>query len=176
MDWAYPLPRGDRKRGRSVRKKWVIIGILSALLIAAVCFLPRPSRINERMSGAIITEEGEIIRDVRFIVDGWKLEYLFREERIEADITFSIDGRKPFLSHAHTGGLLFHAPPSCYLTGYSAYQTEKNKPVGGYFAITSDYDRCILTNVSSQKGYMVGATAPDVGVDDILKTFEGILS
>lgn len=152
-----------------MRKKIIFIGILSALLIAAVCTLPKPSRINERMTGAVITKEGETIRDVRFIVDGWKLDYLFKNDKIKVNISFSIDGRKPLLHHAQTYGPLFYSPPSYYLTSYGSYQTN------GYFAIAANYDCCILTNVSRSGDYMIGSSAPDYDTDAILSFFEEML-
>lgn len=156
----------------ALRKRFIVIGIFSALLIAAVCFLPWPSIIDAKMYGTIVTEEGETTHEVQFIVAGWKLDYLFRRDKLKVDITFIPNSCKPFLMYVDTSGTLYSTSSSYYLTGYIAYQTNENLPVGGYFAITSNYDYCILTSVSSSNDYIIGSVAPDVDLDAILDVFE----
>lgn len=154
------------------KRKFVIIGICSALLVIIVCFFPWPNRINAKMCGTIVTEEDTTVREVQFIVTGWKLDYLFFRDKLKVRITFRPDGSNPFLMYAETFGPLYFTSPSYYLTSYMAYQTNENLPVGGYFAITSNYDYCILTDVSSSNDYIIGSVSSDFDLDAILDAFE----
>ena len=177
--WSLFYNKSMKKKGASaaLKKKSIIIGALSALLIAAVCFLPIPHKIEARMYGATTTESGEIIREVKFDVTGWELKYLFRDDRLDIRITFGPDGREPLLGGrggAKTLGPL-HAVFPVYLTTYAAYRTDEQAFVSGFFALTPNCDRCILTGVSTANDFLIGSTNPDFDADEILDFFEGLV-
>lgn len=160
-----------------MKKKPVIAGALFVLLIAAVCFLPMPHKIEARMYGAAATESGEIIREVKFDVTGWELKYLFRDDRLDIRITFGPDGREPLLGGrggAKTLGPL-HAVYPVYLTTYVACRTDEQAFVSGFFALTPNCDRRVLTGVSTANDYLIGSTNPDFDAAEMLDFFEGFV-
>lgn len=75
-----------------------LIPILAALLIAAVCLLPLPSRVSAGYTGWLLAGDGEVLAsDVEITVQGWQFRYLFRKDRLSVQITARSSSGSPYL-------------------------------------------------------------------------------
>ena len=72
------------------KKTMIIISILAVLLLLA-CILPLPKRIDAQgLDCVCFDEKGEILTQTKMSVDGYLLDFLFLEDRLDA--TVDIDG------------------------------------------------------------------------------------
>lgn len=110
--------------------KRVLPPILVALLAAAVCLLPLPSRVNADCTGWLLSGDGEVLAsDVEITVEGWLLRYLFRENRLSVQITarssscsdananFAVDG----ICSTDAGAGRYIASSPCYVPAFNSY-------------------------------------------------------
>lgn len=72
------------------KKRIVIVAAIAILLAIAVCILPWPTRIDLQMSGIEVAADGTALHDCTVQLQGWKLNYLFRQDTVRLD-TFQID-------------------------------------------------------------------------------------
>lgn len=62
------------------RKKWPLAVLLLILLLIAVCFFPRVTRIEVFMQGAEVSPDGTVIASGSFVLEGRIYDYLLRED------------------------------------------------------------------------------------------------
>ena len=72
------------------KKRIVIVAAIAILLANAVCILPWPTRIDLQMTGVEVSADGAALHDCTVQLQGWKLNYLFRQDTVRLD-TFQID-------------------------------------------------------------------------------------
>ena len=65
-----------------------VIAVL--VVVALLYFVPWPTRIDQRMTGAEVSADGIVLQECTVTVKGWKLNYLFKENQIKFE-TFQID-------------------------------------------------------------------------------------
>lgn len=75
------------------RKIIIFTAVVTVLIAAAICLLPWPFRIDERLYAKTVSEFGIPISNSNAAVElkGWKLNYLFREDTVKFS-SFEIDG------------------------------------------------------------------------------------
>lgn len=70
---------------RSTKKKIILVTAL-LFIVAAVCTLPLPIEINVQMIGIELAEDGTPMDDYTVNLQGWKRDYLFREDTMKVDV------------------------------------------------------------------------------------------
>lgn len=74
-----------------VKKLLTIIAAI-LLLAAAVCTLPFPTKMDITMTGSEVNEDGTAIADRTLHLEGWKFNYLFRNDTVKLDVQIDPSG------------------------------------------------------------------------------------
>lgn len=90
-------------------KKIIVTALIAFLIVALVCLLPWPTRVNVQMTGIEVTSDGTSLHNQTIHVEGWKLNYLFRDDTVKLDIQVSgtnnleLNGQKhmPIFQHSN---------------------------------------------------------------------------
>ena len=74
---------------RSHAKKIIVTIAIFLLIATAVCILPIPSKIDLKMTGVEVSEDGTSMSSYTLRLTGWKRNYLFRDDTIKVDAQIS---------------------------------------------------------------------------------------
>ena len=67
------------------KRLFITLACILALLVAMICLLPWPTRISLETTGIEVSEDGTVINDCTISIEGWKLDYLFRQDTMAID-------------------------------------------------------------------------------------------
>lgn len=148
----------------------IVVTIALTIVLAMALLLPWPTKIDLQMNGAIVTEDGTVQKEVAFTVSGWKLDYWIRDDSLRLDIDFSSNENPP-IKYTQIYGRLYALSPDFLLTSYDGYVPDENRMGGGYFALSSDFNCCILTSIDGDNNYCVGSVDADPEISEILNVF-----
>lgn len=66
-----------------MKKRRIIIGIVILLAVLIVCTLPFPTRIDMKLQGVELYPNGTLRSEGEFSIQGWKLNYLLRQDTVQ---------------------------------------------------------------------------------------------
>lgn len=115
------------------KKKILLCLLIIATLLIGVCFVPWPTRINQEMTGAELSADGTVLEECTITVKGWKLSYLFQEDKIKLD-TFQMNTPKTLDLHSQECSTLHGGISEKFVFSSWLAYTSKFQPVSLYFA------------------------------------------
>lgn len=71
------------------RKKYAVVLVIIVLLVLIVCLLPFPVKVNENLKGMRLSEDGKTLYDVDIKLQGWRYNYLFRNDDVKMSAALS---------------------------------------------------------------------------------------
>ncbi len=154
----------------------VVIAVVIVLAVAAcICLIPRTTKVEQKMYGAVVNDAGEVQELVEFSVTGKLSDYLLKDDpKMDLNIEF-LSGNAPSLMYIQPAGSRLYPAPEYFITGLAAYDSYANRYTALYFGMTEDRDYCLLTIPSSVPGrptqYLVGSTKQDFDAKEILSAF-----
>lgn len=108
----------------SLRPSKLLLILFPVLIIAAVCLLPWPTRIDLTMPGARITSDGDIVQETSIRLLGWQYDYLFRQDSMclrldisDLDLSASVVRKEAYYPH-HNCRWLYQEVYAAELNGY----------------------------------------------------------
>lgn len=66
-----------------MKKRWIIIGVAVLLVALLVCVLPFPTRVDMKMQAVELYPNGTLRSEGELSIQGWKLNYLLRQDTIQ---------------------------------------------------------------------------------------------
>lgn len=67
------------------KRLFITLACVLVLLVAMICLLPWPTRINLETTGIEVSEDGIFLGNCDIRMKGWKLDYLFRKDTVAVD-------------------------------------------------------------------------------------------
>ena len=65
----------------------ILVILVVALLVAAfLYFVPWSTRVNLTLNAAKLDSNGEVIEQVPMVINGWRLDYLFKPDQLDVEI------------------------------------------------------------------------------------------
>lgn len=61
------------------------VAICCVLLCVILCFIPWPTRIDMEMTCSEVTQNGDVLSDGTVTIQGWQMNYLFKDDQIIID-------------------------------------------------------------------------------------------
>ena len=153
------------------------------LLLVLLYLLPWPTRITRQMYGTVYWMDGSPPEAISFTVEGWKLDYLFRDDKLNLELTWgeSEEGDKlfqlPLLKPKEalgyeTGGLLFDATPGVWDAYFGpVYQNDDlfeptyTYPIG-HLTLSRDGTSCLLSRIDGN-WYVLAANTPSANENEL---------
>ena len=113
----------------------IVVSLFLALLVLAALlyFVPWPTRINHQMAGAELSVNGAVLEECTITVKGWKLNYLFQEDKIKLD-TFQMNTPQTLDLHSQECSTLHGGFSEEFVFSSWLAYTSKFQPVSLYFA------------------------------------------
>ena len=148
-------------------KRTIIFICVAVLLIAALlCLTPWPTRVNVQMTGMEVTADGTSIHSCTVHVDGWKLNYLFRDDT--AKLHIQIDGAYGLELNGQNHVALYHLSEDLDYATWIVYlsETKQLESVCAYL----DPDLNWL-GLSVTGRYFIAATEPDADLQAYWEMF-----
>lgn len=150
--------------------KRIIVTIAIFLLIAtAVCILPIPSRIDLKMTGAEVSEDGTSMDSYALRLTGWKRNYLFRDDTMKVDAQISGSSDLDLAALNHTTIFTEASSQWDYAT-WAVYFAEQNQMDAFALYLAKDQTWSIITVDNRQFAF---STNPD---KDLLEYWDHCLN
>ena len=152
------------------------------LLLALLYLLPWPTRINRQFYGQIYWMDGTPAEPVSFTVQGWKLDYLFKRDRLNLELIWDRpeDGEKLFppalmnpeeaLSY-ETPGLFYYDEPQFWgaYVGPAYPSRDLFHPTymipKSYLRLSPDGTSCMLNEFLCAGWYILASNNPNTKAD-----------
>lgn len=159
---------------------WSISILLSFALLtgAALYFLPWPTRIDMQLHGTLVSEDGQEQSMGTFSIRGWKLNYLFQEDKVDLDISLPEEYGWQYVQNTN-GSFQYNsmfdmAVP--YIVSTCPMVTVGNQHVG-HFALSTEEGLFVIYNKAKPDApYFIGSVSSDRDASDIMEYFSVFLN
>lgn len=71
---------------RMINRIILVILVVALLVAALLYFVPWPTRVNLTLNAAKLDSNGEVIEQVPIVIEGWRLDYLFKPDQLDVEI------------------------------------------------------------------------------------------
>ncbi len=140
-----------------MKRKYIwTTAIVLVILITVVCTLPFPQKIKTSAQGARFGNGGTQLEDVVITIEGFRLNYLFREDKLDVSVTVSNAD-----TDIETLGTVLPAPDEMYFSTVTWFDSTENAIRFGTLAFNRDLSDLFVTGV----GNATYAASTDSGAD-----------
>lgn len=73
----------------------LICAVILGIAFLLIRFVPWPTRIDQQMTGAELSGDGEVLQECTLNVQGWKLDFLFQKDQIKMEL-FNVENLSYF--------------------------------------------------------------------------------
>ena len=150
-----------------------ICAIAAVIAIVLVCLLPWPTRVNVTMDAAKLDADGNKLGTATLCIKGWKLNYLFREDRMDIAIEpfdnfkyFKLTGNQTGKTTVY-GGIQSHTDPSYSYIHVYGWDSQLNAGFDASLVFSDDLSRWMLCDFRNGDGicYVASTNEKDQPAD-----------
>lgn len=165
---AYNIIR--KKRNSNIG---IVIGIF--LIVLLIRFLPFPYRYNLTVQGKEVTVDGEVLENVIIKIRVWKLDYLFKEDKLEGNI--EIISNEMTIKTMYIGSI-YQKSEKMYRATIAYFNSEYNDTYFGKIVFNDKFDifQIIIGDGYDEERYFVGSKNNQIKPKDILLECQGVIS
>lgn len=167
-----------------MKRKYVtslsVILIAVIVLTLAVCNLPWPTRMDLSMNAAVVTTDGEVLQEGTLKVQGWILDYLFKQDTLQFT-SVNILGSEVSTEKSQLPDTPILAIDEKYNTVHISFYLIKEKTVvNTRIALAKDQTWCFLrledgSATESTPVFIAASGSDEFSIEDILGTCKSMI-
>ena len=158
-----------------MKKTWTIsIAVIVAVVVAAVCLLPRSTWINQTLNAVKLDADGNEIGTVTIHIEGVHLDFLFFPDRLQVSILPFDHLRSVTLSRYNgvKGGTFPDAGGTYIKVWFSAWNLHAGAPCTGEIGFSDDFDCWLIRDYTNSVSY-VASVSSEYTTDELKTHFSG---